>query len=280
MIKMSELQEINNQVPAMPQQVNSEQLLTKAIESNASMDTIERMMDLRERINAENARAAFYQAMSKFQAECPVIQKSREVKGKGGSTRYKYASLEDIVSQVSPLLDKYGLSFTVDTEHKDGFIIAKCLVRHILGHESDSTFSVPIEKEAFMNEAQKAASAQSYAKRYAFMNAFGILTGDVDNDAQSMGGGVDVNDIYKRFAYLMATVLDNCQSIQVIKEGIMTDDYSTASEAWFELDDEIKKTLWVAPTKGGPFTTKEREVLKSTEFREAHYGTTLEEESE
>jgi hypothetical protein len=27
--------------------------------------------------------------------------------------------------------------------------------------------------------------------------------------------------------------------------------------------------LWVAPSKGGVFTTKEREIMKTTEFREA-----------
>ena len=33
--------------------------------------------------------------------------------------------------------------------------------------------------------------------------------------------------------------------------------------------EEEKTNLWVAPTKGGVFTTVEREVMKSTEFRKA-----------
>lgn len=64
----------------------------------------------------------------------------------------------------------------------------------------------------------------------------------------------------------------NRETIEAIKEGIATDNLSMASEAWYELDDEEKKAIWVAPTKGGPFTTKEREIMKTTEFREAYFG--------
>ena len=45
-----------------------------------------------------------------------------------------------------------------------------------------------------------------------------------------------------------------------------------AAEAWFKLTDDEKKSLWVAPSKGGPFTTKEREVIKSSEFRKSYFG--------
>jgi hypothetical protein len=38
-----------------------------------------------------------------------------------------------------------------------------------------------------MNAQQKVASALTYAKRYAFCNALGILTTDQDDDAQSAG---------------------------------------------------------------------------------------------
>ena len=61
-------------------------------------------------------------------------------------------------------------------------------------------------------------------------------------------------------------------SIKVIKEGIASEDYFTAAEAWFELSDEEKQSIWIAPSKGGPFTTEERETMKSQEFRTIYYG--------
>jgi hypothetical protein len=63
-------------------------------------------------------------------------------------------------------------------------------------------------------------------------------------------------------------------SIDAIKQGIDSQDMSGAAEAWFELSEEEKAAIWIATTKGGPFSTKEREIMKSSEFRQAHYGET------
>ena len=60
--------------------------------------------------------------------------------------------------------------------------------------------------------------------------------------------------------------------IKVIKEGIEFKQYSTAAEAWFELNEDEMTELWRAPSKGGVFTTAEREVMKSSEFRKSYYG--------
>ena len=46
---------------------------------------------------------------------------------------------------------------------------------------------MPVDAGAYMNEAQKAASALTFAKRYSFCNAFGILTGDEDDDSVVSG---------------------------------------------------------------------------------------------
>ncbi|MEE8289592.1 MAG: DUF1071 domain-containing protein [Nitrosomonadaceae bacterium] len=60
--------------------------------------------------------------------------------------------------------------------------------------------------------------------------------------------------------------------IGIIKTGIEKGELYAAAEAWFELDEEEAMELWKAPTKGGPFTTHERTVMHSKEFREAYYG--------
>lgn len=71
-------------------------------------------------------------------------------------------------------------------------------------------------------------------------------------------------------------------TIAVVKEGIETGDLSRAAEAWFELTNEERESIWVSPTRTvngkrvlnehAPFTTREREVIKSAEFRQAHFG--------
>ncbi len=58
-------------------------------------------------------------------------------------------------------------------------------------------------------------------------------------------------------------------SIQCIKDGIAEGNLSKAREAWEELEWWQKAGLWKAPSKGGVFSTYERQVMKSKEFREA-----------
>lgn len=164
---------------------NAETIISQAIAQNVPVETLERVLAMRRELKAEYAQEAFYKSLAAFQADCPVIQKTKVVKSKDGSIRYKYAPLEAIVTQVGPLLQKHGFSHTETT--KDGKVTVKII--HELGHSETSDFEVPINQDAYMNEAQKAASALTFAKRYAFCNAFGILTGDEDDDSLGTNNG-------------------------------------------------------------------------------------------
>jgi len=58
-------------------------------------------------------------------------------------------------------------------------------------------------------------------------------------------------------------------SIICIKESLAINDYSTAAEAWRELSEDVQRGLWMAPSKGGIFSTEERSKIKSNEFSKA-----------
>lgn len=170
------------------QALNPETLIAKAIEHNLNVEGLERLLAMRERLKAESAKEAYFRALSEFQAECPVIRKKKSVMNRDGqSVRYKYAPLDDIVDQCRKQLKAHGLSYTIQTEYLEQAIKAVCTVHHVAGHSEASEFTAPIDREARMNDMQKTASAQTYAKRYAFCNALGILTGDEDDD----GGALD-----------------------------------------------------------------------------------------
>lgn len=64
--------------------------------------------------------------------------------------------------------------------------------------------------------------------------------------------------------------------ITEIKIGIDKGELARAADAWYSLPDEDKALLWKAPSKGGAFTTKEREIMKSSEFREAKQALSIE----
>ncbi len=164
---------------------SADSLISQAIAVGASIDTIERLMVLRKDIRAENAKEEFNRAMAAFQAACPVIEKTKEVKTNAGKVAYKYAPIESIVDQVKDLLQEHGFRYSTTIEFEGELVKAVCRVVHELGHEEVSVMPVPLgAATAIMSQSQRVAAASTFAKRYAFLNAFGIMTGDEDNDAR------------------------------------------------------------------------------------------------
>lgn len=175
------------QAPKM--ELSVESLIAQAITNGTPVDTMERLLAMRREIRAEQAKEAFDEAMANFQRECPVIIKDKEVKEKDGKTvRYKFAPLDSIVEQTKEYIAKNGLSYAIQVRQTDKMLTVVCIVKHKLGHSEESALGIPIGSEQFMSEVQKYGARVTFAKRYAFCNAFGIMTGDDDTDA------VDVPD--------------------------------------------------------------------------------------
>ena len=61
-------------------------LISQALTANVSVETMEKLFALREKVKAEQAKEAFVTAMSKFQEQCPTIEKTKKVMNKDGLT--------------------------------------------------------------------------------------------------------------------------------------------------------------------------------------------------
>lgn len=161
-----------------------EQLIAKAIEKGTPVGTMERLLVMRDKLKAEFAQEQYNLAMANFQAECPTIKKTKEVKV-DGSVVYSYAPIESIVEQVKTYLQKNGFSYSSTMELLDTGVRVTVRVTHVDGHSEINEMTVPLgNKTNIMSASQQTAAAQTFAKRYAFCNAFGILTGDEDNDGK------------------------------------------------------------------------------------------------
>lgn len=172
---------------------NADSLLSQAIKAGASIDTLERLMALRKEMKAESAKEAFNEAMAAFQSECPVIIKSKSVNG-----AYKFAPIDVIVSKVKDVIQKHGFRYMTTMEFSGANVKVICRVVHALGHEEISSFEAPLgTKTGVMSATQVVAAASTFAKRYAFLNAFGIMTGDEDNDAKDMSKAPVKNAVKK-----------------------------------------------------------------------------------
>ena len=141
------------------------------------------MLVRRDKVRAEKAKEVFDKSMAEFQVKCPTIKKKKDVPTGTGKKAYSYAPLEDIVEQVKVLLQEHGFSYSTQTETKENAVKSTCIVKHEFGHSESSSMEVPLgNKTNIMSQSQVVAAALTFAKRYAFCNAFGIMTGDEDNE--------------------------------------------------------------------------------------------------
>lgn len=175
-------------------------LLTKAVDkldgegAESVVAVIERLVDLKMKVDKQEAEKEFNRALSEFQNECPQIKKtSSSKKGatQGGSSfSYMYAELDEIQKTVKPLLYPRGFSFTWDT--KTAFNGEKpvlgciCRLSHKNGHFRESHFEIPVSSDVgSMNEIQRHASVKTYAKRQTLVDILGLTTTENDTDGVS-----------------------------------------------------------------------------------------------
>lgn len=169
-----------------------------------------------------------------------------------------YADLGSVVKAVKQPFSENGLSYVQFPIAEDNRIGITTRLMHTSGEWLEQDFSIPLVKI----DPQQAGSVLTYFRRYSLAAVAGIP--QVDDDAESA--------MYQARKTIEDWKSELQSSIATIKDGIESGDLYLAAEAWFELTEDQKAGLWVAPTKGGPFTTQEREVMKSQEFRTTYYG--------
>jgi len=182
------MQDNTTQITTTNQSFNIEALISQAITKKASVSALKEMLSMRRELKAEWAKEEFNKAMAGFQSECPIIAKTKGVKTKSGTVAYKYAPIEILDSDTKALREKYGFSYKTDQitfmENNDRQVKAIVTVTHKAGHSEKTEMTVPLgNKTDIMSNSQVTASAYTFAKRYAFKNAFGIVEADEDNEA-------------------------------------------------------------------------------------------------
>ncbi len=168
--------------------VNTGALITQAVKQGLPVETLERLLNMRRDLKAEWAKEQYYKALKAFQADCPPIRKTKAVYNKadkGGDVRYTFAPFEHIIKVVHPYLEQYGFTYTFGTKQTENTGTAICQVHHVDGHSETTELTIPIDKDAYMSAPQRVQSAMTFAKRQSFINAFGLVTADGDDDAGS-----------------------------------------------------------------------------------------------
>lgn len=167
------------------QHAEPSRLIELAITQNADIEKLERLMDLQERWNNEQARKAFYAAFAQFQADVPLISKSKTASfptRSGGTMTYNFASLDDVVRAVTPVLSANGFSYRFEQNFSGGMVSVTCILSHALSHSESCVMSGVIDQSGNKNALQQVASTVTYLKRYSFLNVTGVSTTEDDTD--------------------------------------------------------------------------------------------------
>lgn len=189
----------------------------------------------------------------------------------------KYADLATVLDVVRPAFTEAGIAaIQTPSTADDGSIVVTTMLVHSSGQWIKDDIRMGIAPDA-KNPAQAAGSLITYLRRYS-LSAFANIA-QQDDDGNSLEGNAKVINKQreqadrerqeKEQAYKDA-VAELQDSIDAIKDGIASNDLERACVAWCELTEEEKLSIWKAPSRGGCFTTEERAVIKSSEFRKAN----------
>lgn len=165
------------------------QMLQIAVERGADMAQLEKLMELQERWQANQARKAFDEAIAAAKAKIKPIVKKREVDftTAKGRTNYQYEDLALIASEVDPILSEFGLSYRYRARQEGNKVSVTCVIAHREGHSEETTLTALNDESGNKNSIQAIGSAVTYLQRYTLKLALGLAAAK-DDDGNSIGG--------------------------------------------------------------------------------------------
>lgn len=144
--------------------------------------TLEHLMALQERYDANAAKRAFVEAMAGFKREAPpVIGKDKKADFGTGKAKYSYATTGAIVAAITPALSKYGLHLSWETKQEPNAVTVTCHVSHEKGHRESATLTGPRDESGGKNPIQTIGSSVHYLQRYTMVSVLGLATADMDD---------------------------------------------------------------------------------------------------
>lgn len=221
-----------DQVPAVADVSPMFAMIERAArDPSVDTDKLERLMQMKERADAQSSRAAFDAAMADMQPELPAIGERGNAAG-----RYTYALWEDINAAIKPVLTRHGFALTFRTDFAHGITVTGVL-SHRAGHREETAMTLPADKSGNKPDVQAVASSVSYGKRYTAGALLNLTSHGEDDDA---------------YAAAVETITD-AQEIQITEMLEATNSDRTKFLKWLKVDsigaipaksfDAVMKTL-------------------------------------
>lgn len=166
-------------------------MMLQMMGKGASLEQIEKMMDLVERHDRREAEKAYNAAFASFKAEAIRIVKNRAVTA-GPLSGKSYAELFSVVDAVTPALSRNGLSasWKLTKDDKD-WLEVTCTLKHSAGHAETVSMGGPPDAGGAKSTIQARASTISYLERYTLKAITGVAEGGEDTDGNGSQAPAD-----------------------------------------------------------------------------------------
>jgi len=237
---------------------------------DVDVDKLERIMAMQERMIDKSAEQDWSIAMVNTQQSMPLIP----VTGKNPQTNSGFAKLEVINRLITPVYTENGfsVSFSQEKSEFEDCIKIVGVVSHSGGHSKRYEYDSPIDDKGIKGTVNKTpthgrASAVSYGQRYLIKLIFNLILEGEDDDG-NLGDGRTAIDIQNYWIDQTGKWRELFDTINAIKQAIAINDMEALCEAWCELSNDEKNSIYnPAPTKGGILTVKERGIFKTEEYQ-------------
>jgi len=211
-----------------------------------------------------------YQRMNLVRSKVGYVQKDKEVQGykvvtHDAVTREIRSSLIEVGIIVIPSLVEDAVIQDTSMTTKNGVPIiryeAKYQVSFINMDTPEDRFEMTVSGHALDQGDKAPGKAISYAVKTALLKAFSMETGeDEEGRIQAESGK------YNKLIGCTLAARQHFNEIAEIKTLLNKDDQIEAANVWFDIPKDDKELLWLAPTKGGLFTTEERKQMLDNDF--------------
>jgi len=164
-------------------------LLRMASDPKVDVEKLERLIAMRERVLAQEARALFFEAFSAMQAEIPAVDRRGRIVV-DGTLRWRYAKNEDIQTTLKPILQRHGFKLNFRTDFPSGerpTVRVVATLSHRAGHEETAEFVGVPDDSGKKNAIQAQGSTISYGMRYTTQALLNVVSRGQDDDGKAAG---------------------------------------------------------------------------------------------
>lgn len=146
-----------------------------ARDTSVDIEKFERLMAMRERLEAQAAQRAFNAAIAEAKSEIEPITRNAT-----GHNDKRYADFSAIAKAIDPILAKNGLTYRFRSSQAERISVT-CILSHVGGHFEETTLSGPPDTSGGKNAIQSIGSSLTYLQRYSLIQMLGLATSNDDD---------------------------------------------------------------------------------------------------